>query len=103
MNKKALQGDRIETPEYIKINNLEIDYSHYISHQIMKPVSQLLALVLEQIPEFNKDRGELTRSSVLKTKIEEYKEKQDDPQKISKKIEELRCKEIKELIFNKYL
>ncbi len=103
MNKKALQGDRIETPEFIKLNNLEIDYSHYISHQIMKPVSQLLALVLEQIPGFNKDRGELTRSTVLKTKIEEYKEKQDDPQKISKKIEELRCKEIKELIFNKYL
>ena len=103
MNKKALQGDRIETPEFIKQANLEIDYSHYISHQIMKPVSQLLALVLEQIPEFNKDRGELTRSKLLEIKIQEYKEKQDDPQKISKKIEELRSKEIKELIFNKYL
>ncbi len=102
-NKKALQGDRIETPEFIKTNNLEIDYSHYISHQIMKPVSQLLALVLEQIPEFNKDRGELTRSKLLKTKIEEYKEKLEDFTKLNKKIEELRCKEIKELIFNKYL
>jgi DNA polymerase elongation subunit (family B) len=102
-NKKALQGDRIETPEFIKENNLEIDYSHYISHQIMKPVSQLLALVLEKIPEFNKDKGELTRSKRLKTKIEEYKEKQSDFSKINKKIEELRCKEIKEIIFNKYL
>ena len=48
-NKKALQGDRIETPTYIKEHNLKIDYSFYITNQIMKPVQQLFSLVLEKI------------------------------------------------------
>ena len=37
-NKKALQGDRIETPTFIKENNLKIDYSFYITNQLMKPI-----------------------------------------------------------------
>lgn len=44
-NKIALQGDRIEHPDYIKKNGLRIDYSHYITNQIMKPVCQIFALV----------------------------------------------------------
>lgn len=51
---KILQGDRIEDPTYIKENKLKIDYAYYISNQIVKPVSQLLALVLESIQGFNK-------------------------------------------------
>ena len=35
--KKALMGDKIETPEYIVQNKLPIDYSHYITNQLMKP------------------------------------------------------------------
>uniref|UniRef100_A0A6C0CZ43 DNA-directed DNA polymerase n=1 Tax=viral metagenome TaxID=1070528 RepID=A0A6C0CZ43_9ZZZZ len=42
--KKVLQGDRIELPDYIKSNNVDIDYSFYISNQIMKPVEQVLEL-----------------------------------------------------------
>ena len=49
-DKKALQGDRIETPEYINEHNLEIDYNHYITNQIMKPLLQLFGLVLDEIP-----------------------------------------------------
>ena len=41
-----LQGNRIEIPEYIRENDLKIDYSHYITNQIMKPCQQLFALVL---------------------------------------------------------
>jgi DNA polymerase elongation subunit (family B) len=49
-NKKGMtQGDKIETPEYIKTARLKIDYSFYISNQIMKPVSQLFALVLADV------------------------------------------------------
>ena len=49
-NKKGMtQGDKIETPEYIKTARLKIDYSFYISNQIMKPVSQLFALVLSDV------------------------------------------------------
>jgi len=48
-NKKALQGDKIETPTYIRDNKLQIDYSFYITNQIMKPLLQLFGLVLEDI------------------------------------------------------
>ena len=47
--KKVLQGNRIETPTFIAENKLKIDYSFYITNQIMKPVQQLFALVLEKI------------------------------------------------------
>ena len=42
--KNILQGNRIESPEYIKFNNIDIDYAFYISNQIMKPVEQVLEL-----------------------------------------------------------
>ena len=45
-SKTALQGEKIETPTYIVENNLKIDYSFYITNQIMKPVQQVFALVL---------------------------------------------------------
>ena len=48
-NKNALQGEKIETPQFILEHNLKIDYSHYITNQIMKPIQQLFALVLEKI------------------------------------------------------
>ena len=41
-----LQGDRIETPAYIKEKNLKIDYNFYIKNQIMNPALQFLKLVL---------------------------------------------------------
>jgi hypothetical protein len=46
---KVLQGDKIETPTFIKENNLQIDYSYYITNQIMKPLLQLFSLVLTDI------------------------------------------------------
>ena len=45
--KKILQGDRIEHPDFIKANNLEIDYKFYISNQIMNPVKQVLDLDMD--------------------------------------------------------
>ena len=42
--KSILQGDRVEHPEYIIQNKLDIDYSFYITNQIMKPILQLLEL-----------------------------------------------------------
>lgn len=43
-SKNALQGERVETPEYIKENNLKIDYGYYIERQIQKPTSQIISL-----------------------------------------------------------
>jgi DNA polymerase elongation subunit (family B) len=48
-NKKSLQGEKIETPEFILENNMKIDYTFYITNQLMKPLQQLFGLALEDI------------------------------------------------------
>lgn len=47
--KTILQGNRIEAPEYVLEHRLPIDHSYYISNQLMAPIQQLLAMVIEQI------------------------------------------------------
>ena len=108
-DKKALQGEKIETPTFIRENDLALDYSHYISNQIMKPLLQLYALELEKIQQF-KDRqfnieNYNTNKKILSYKDEliRIKEKWPDPEKYVKKIEELRSKEVKACLFDKYL
>jgi len=44
-SKDHLQGDKIETPDFIKQNKLSINYKMYLTNQIMKPVSQIFNLV----------------------------------------------------------
>jgi DNA polymerase elongation subunit (family B) len=44
-SKDHLQGDKIETPEFIKQNRLLINYKMYLTNQIIKPVSQIFELV----------------------------------------------------------
>ncbi len=39
------QGERVEHPDYIIENNLELDYVYYILHQFMKPSIQFLELL----------------------------------------------------------
>ena len=41
-----LQGERVETPEYIIENKLKIDYLFYITNQIMKPALKFLDLII---------------------------------------------------------
>ena len=48
--KKILQGERIEHVDYIKHKGLKPDIAFYITNQVMSPVCQLLAIVLEQLP-----------------------------------------------------
>jgi DNA polymerase elongation subunit (family B) len=101
-NKKALQGDKIETPTFIKEQGLKIDYSFYITNQIMKPVQQVFALVLEKIWELQGKK--LTTMQKYKKEVELLKKKyQDDKEKLSEKIEDLRNKDVKILLFDKYL
>ena len=45
-----LQGDRIETPAYIREKGLKPDYMFYIDHQISNPVCQVFGLLVEQVP-----------------------------------------------------
>jgi hypothetical protein len=49
--KKLLQGELIETPAFIKQNNLEIDYLFYMTNQIQNPATQFLELVDNKISE----------------------------------------------------
>ena len=95
--KGALQGDKIEHPEYIHARKLQLNYSFYITNQIMKPVQQLFALVLEQLPAFQKKKGRFL--DVLDTVASTI----DDPVKREKKITEMRHKEVKALLFDEYL
>jgi hypothetical protein len=45
-----IQGDRIESLDYIKAKNLQPDYQYYIEHQLMKPIGQLFGIMVEKIP-----------------------------------------------------
>ncbi len=100
-DKKALQGDKIETPTFINENGLKLDYSFYITNQIMKPVQQLFALVLEKIWDMQK---KLPKIKQHKKEVENLrKEYYDDEEKFEDKVEALRCKEIKTLLFDEYL
>jgi DNA polymerase elongation subunit (family B) len=47
-----LQGERIETPSYIKEKGLKPDYMYYIDHQIANPLCQLFGIVVDKIPGF---------------------------------------------------
>ena len=97
VNKKAnLQGEKIENPTYIKEEKLKIDYAFYISNQIMKPVLQLFALVLYDMPEFKRKVDNFEdRLETLKCSLE--------PDKYVKKVEELKTKEVKKILFDSYL
>jgi hypothetical protein len=96
-NKNALQGEKIEHPDYIIKNKIRPNYSFYITNQIMKPVQQVFALVLENIDSFKRKRNN------FKMKIETLKNSIDDEEKLQTKIQDLKNKEVKALLFDKYL
>jgi len=100
--KKMLQGDKIETPTFIKENNLQIDYSFYITNQIMKPLLQLFGLVLEDIWMSQKPPRR-AKVSAFRKDIENIKISEEDEKKCEKKINKIKDKEVQVLIFDKYL
>lgn len=71
---KVLQGNRIETPEYIEDNKLQLDYRFYLTNQVMKPVTQIFELVM--------DEKEL--SGLFMDALMEYDRKMSGIQRISK-------------------
>jgi DNA polymerase elongation subunit (family B) len=97
-DKKALQGERIETPEFIVEHNVPIDHAFYITNQLMKPIIQVFALVLEQLQGFKKKKGITLRKwhhelALLHEKYPNDKAKEDA----------LRTKEAKALLFEKHI
>ena len=99
-NKKALQGEKIETPTYIKEKGLQLDYSFYISNQIMKPLLQLFGLVLEDIWRM---QNKVAKVSKFRREIAELRRDQEDNKKFEDKLAKMKDKEVKTLIFDKYL
>jgi DNA polymerase elongation subunit (family B) len=100
-NKKAKQGEKIELPSYILEHpkSTKIDYAHYISNQIMKPVLQVFALVLDDLPGFKDKLGKKRR---FYKELEAHKKKLVED-KYKAKEEQLKNKEVKALLFDKYL
>ena len=74
-DKKLLLGDMIETPAYIKQNNISINYMFYMKNQIMIPALQFLALVDKNAEEMFKN---------MEKKYGKIKPKKE-PKKVSKK------------------
>lgn len=98
---KVLQKDRIEIPDYVKKNNLKIDYHFYITHQIMQPILQLYALVLEQIPEFHNLKKPLNYYEMIKRNITIMFN--GDIKTIKDKYFSIRENDVKVCLFDPYL
>ena len=97
--KVSLQGERVEHPDYIRQHKLKIDAGFYISNQISKPVSQIYALVLEQLPGY-KHRNDPRYFDNLRRKLQTEGRCEV---KIAKKIEETRMSMASDILFGEYL
>jgi len=103
--KKLLQGELIETPAYIKQNNLEIDYLFYMTNQIQNPASQFLELVDNKIGElFDEYKTKYGKPKIVREKkVKEPKKPRVSKKKIIKKEDSLKysIESIKEIIATK--
>ena len=92
-----LQGDKVEHPVYIRQNKLKPDYSFYITNQIMKPVTQIFSLILEQLTAFNKKSNKSGYDREKRVILKKYN---NDMEKQKEKIQKLRDSYVKKLIFD---
>ena len=100
-DRKALQGEKIETPEYIMQARLQVDYTHYITNQLMKPLQQLFGLAVDQIWE---TQGKLGALKTYRKELQQLsKECDNDIETFMKKKEKLSSQKVKVLIFDKVL
>jgi DNA polymerase elongation subunit (family B) len=98
---KALLGERIETPEYITSQKLKIDYTYYITNQLMKPLQQLFGLAVEQIWEYQRKPNAIkTYKKDISNMENEYAR---DYELFMKKKEKYCSTKVKTLLFDKFL
>tara|TARA_E500000331_G_scaffold350834_1_gene396428 strand:- start:478 stop:2241 length:1764 start_codon:yes stop_codon:yes gene_type:complete len=97
---KALMGDKIETTEFIVENNLKIDYTHYITNQLMKPLQQLFGLALEEIWKL---QGKTAAIKTYKREIKKLEAEFPDIETFMKKKEKYCSAKIKTLLFDDVL
>ena len=89
----VLQGEKIEHPKYIIEKKLIPDYGFYITNQILKPVAQIYALVLEELEGYKRD------SNYYKHKRRQLLSKGKEKAKVKDKIQQLRIKDVKDILF----
>jgi hypothetical protein len=99
-NKKALMGERIETPEYIIENKIKLDYQYYVTNQLMKPLQQLFGLAL--VPIWEKQGKKMAIKDYHK-EIARLEKEFPDIEIRMKKIEKYCGTKIKTLLFDKHL
>jgi len=95
---KSLLGDRVETPEYIIDNKLPIDYTYYVTNQLMKPILQLFGLALVPIYEKRKKFSQI--KEYLKEDDKLQKLHNDDFETYMKKREKYCSAKIKTILFD---
>ena len=93
---KILQGERIEHPDFIKSNNLRPDYAFYITNQIMKPVLQVYGIVADKI-------GIRTSQEYQDMYNKYLEEAAGNHEKAKDKLEALKEKDVKRLLFDPHL
>ena len=99
-NKKALQGDRIETPTFIKENNLKIDYTFYIKNKIMRPIQKIFSLILEDIWKMQNKKAKIKK---FQNDVLQLKNTTEEEEKFEEKLEKLKFKELQILLFDEFL
>ena len=95
---KALLGDRVETPQFIIDHKLKIDYTYYITNQLMKPLQQLFGLALVPIWEHRKKKGAINEYKKDMDKME--RECSDDYENYMKRREKYCSAKVKTILFD---
>ena len=99
-NKKALQGEKIETPEFILENRLKLDFGFYVSNQLMKPLCQFLGLALE---EMWKNQNKMSAIKKYKSDLSDLQKEFPDFETFIKKKEKYCSDKVKTMLFDKHL
>ena len=78
---KLLQGEKIETPQFAAENKLKLNYKHYLTNGIEKPVSQIFGLAVEALEGYDsKKHSEVWRD------IQDPKRKEEKRMKVAAEI-----------------
>ena len=100
--KKALLGERIETPEFILQNSMQIDYTYYITNQLMNPLQQMFGLALEKIFVYKNTQPKTIRDYRMTIEKLDHEHK-NDLETFMKKREKYCSTHVKQMLFDPFL
>lgn len=94
-SKATRQGDRIENPDYVRANGLKPDTLHYITNQVMKPLQQLYATVVDRLPGYRRPAGHF--DALYAKLLRDFK---GDEKKARATLARRKENEVRELLFD---